>query len=151
MLDVRQLEAGIWSIADGRASEDDFALVHADERASLAVLDRLIEEAEDDLESVRKLPGDERDQVVADLTETLESLLATAARFRPQPPPTRQPRANRDDSGDEFGDEFVAVPYETVEPEEVNLQASWSEGLVVVWAAARGALPELNDELAGRL
>ena len=151
MLDVRQLEAGIWSIADGRASEDDIALVHADERAALAVLDRLILEAEDDLESVRKLPGEERDQVVADLTETLESLLATAARFRPRSSPTRAPRSDRDDFGDEFSDEFVAVPYEVLEPDEVKLQASWSEGLVVVWAAARGAEPELNDALAGRL
>jgi len=155
MFDVRQLEAGIWSIADGRASDEDFSLVHADERASLAVLDRLILETEDDLEAVRRLPGEERDQVVADLTETLESLLATAARFRPRSTPARTPKPDpenlRENFRDDFSDEFVAVPYEVLEPDEVKLQASWSEGLVVVWAAARGAPPELNDALAGRL
>ena len=35
MLDSPQLEAAIWSIADGRGSDDDLALFHADERASL--------------------------------------------------------------------------------------------------------------------
>ena len=149
MPDARQLEAGIWSIADGRATDDDLALVFADERATVAVLDRMILEAEDDLESVRKLPGDERDQVVADLTETLESLLATAARFRPRT--TGSARSPRDDYDDEFDDEFVAVPYEILEPDEVKLQATWHEGQVVVWAAARGAEPEINDQLAGRL
>ena len=145
MLDVRQLEAGIWSIADGRASDEDFALFHADERASLAILDRLILEAEDDLEAVRKLPGEERDQVVADLTETLESLIATAARFRPHTAPARTPRPDRENLRenlrDEFSDEFVAVPYEVLEPDEIKLQASWSEGLVVVLAAAAEPRP----------
>ena len=108
MLDVRQLERGIWSIADGRGSDDDLALLLADERASLAVLDRLILETEDDLASVRNLPGEERDQVVADLSETLESLLATAARFRPRPTTSRSTRSDRD----EFRDEFVATDVE---------------------------------------
>jgi hypothetical protein len=147
MLDVRQLERGIWSIADGRGSDDDLALLLADERASLAVLDRLILETEDDLASVRNLPGEERDQVVADLSETLESLLATAARFRPRPTTSRSTRSDRD----EFRDEFVATDVEVLEAEEVKLQATWSDGHVVVWAAGRGAVPELNDELAGRL
>ena len=149
MPDARQLEAGIWSIADGRATDDDLAIVYADERATVAILDRMILEAEDDLESVRKLPGDERDQVVADLTETLESLLVTAARFRPRH--AAATRSSRDDFDDDFDDEFVAVPYEILEPDEVKLQATWHEGQVVVWAAARGAEPEINDQLAGRL
>jgi superfamily II DNA or RNA helicase len=159
MPDVRALEAGIWSIADGRASEADLALVHEDERATVALLDRMILEAEDDLESVRKLPGDERDQVVADLTDTLESLLDTLARFRPDlraaraggSSSSRASGGSRDEFDDEFDEEFVAVPYEPLEPEDVALQATWHEGQIVVWAGARGAAPELNDELAGRL
>ena len=85
----------IWSIADGRGSDDDLALFHADERVSLVVLDRLIIDAEDDLASVRNLPGDERDQVVADLTDTLDSLRSTAARLRP--PPVTAPAAVADE------------------------------------------------------
>ena len=73
----------IWSVADGRGSDDEVARLHADERASLAVVDTLIRETEDDRSaSVRSLTGDEREQVVADLTETLQSLREVAARLR---------------------------------------------------------------------
>ena len=148
MLDVRQLEAGIWSIADGRGTDQDLALLHADAPASLAVLDRLIIEAEDDLESVSRLSGDERDQVVADFTSTLEGLRATAARLRPPPPPRRAPE-RRDVVAP--APPVPVAPPEPLEPEPVQLQASWSAGLVVVWAAGRGADPEPNDALATRL
>ena len=46
-MEVRQLEAAIWSVADGYGSDADLALLDADERASLFVLDRLVGEAED--------------------------------------------------------------------------------------------------------
>ena len=82
MIDSPELEAAIWSIADGRGSADDLARLHADERASLVVLDRLIIDVEDDLASARSLVGDERDQVVADLAETLDGLRGTVARLR---------------------------------------------------------------------
>ena len=74
MAEVRQLEAAIWSIADGRGAPDDLALFESDESMSLAVLDRLIGDAEEDLANVRGISGDERDQVVADFAETLKSL-----------------------------------------------------------------------------
>ncbi len=138
MVDVRQLEAAIWSITDGRGSDDDLALFAADERMSLAVVDRLIFDAEDDLDSVKNLQGDERDQVVADFVDTLDSLRATAARLRP-PPPEPPPRYSN------------GAATELFEPEEVQLQASWSSGQVVVWAAGRGSAPEANDALATRL
>ena len=140
MLDVRQLEPVVWSIADGRGSDDDLALFHADEQASLRVLDRLIDEAEADLASVRSLPGDERDQVVADFTETLHGLQAAAARLRPPPPdlPSR-----------EIDDDLTAD--DELEPAQVKLQASWSDGHIVVWAAGRGTEPDDNDALATRL
>src|SRR4029079_151095 len=40
---------------------------------------------------------------------------------------------------------------EVWEPEEVVLQASWSDGQVVVWAGGRGSPPDGNDALATRL
>ena len=67
-----QLEETIWSIADGRSSDDDVARFHADARASLLLLDRLIADTEESLESAQALRGDERDLVVADLAETLD-------------------------------------------------------------------------------
>jgi len=140
MLYTPQLEAAIWSISDGRSSDDDMALFHADKRASLVVLDRLIVDTEEDLAAVRNLPGDERDVVVADLTDTLQSLRATAAILRP-PPPEPPPEPDDDLEADD----------EDLEPGEVQLQASWADGHVVVWAAGRGTAPELNAELSARL
>ncbi|MEQ1700907.1 MAG: SNF2 helicase-associated domain-containing protein, partial [Ilumatobacteraceae bacterium] len=141
MVEVRQLETAIWSIADGRASADDLALFEANETVSLAVLDRLIGDAEDDLASVRGIKGEERDQVVADFAETLKNLHRTAARLRPLAP--SQILAELDDDDD--------LSWEYLEPGEVQLQASWIDGQVVVWAAGRGTEPETNDQIADRL
>jgi hypothetical protein len=139
-----QLEAAIWSIADGRSSDDDLALFHADKRASLIVIDRLIIDTEDDLASVRNLPGDERDVVVADLTDTLHSLRSTGAILRPSMlVPAAEPDDDVDDQDDDLADDL--------EPGEVQLHASWTEGQVVVWAAGRGTMPETNAELSARL
>ena len=91
MLDLNQLEHVVWSVADGRATDEDVTLFNADKAASLRIIDRLIAEAEEDLDSVRALPGEERDQIVADLNESLESLHATAARLRPPPPVVHEP------------------------------------------------------------
>ena len=144
-LDTQQLEAAIWSISEGRGSDDELALLRADERMSLMMLDRLIIDAEDDLDSVRNLTGDERDQVVADFTDTLHGLRATAARLRP-PPPTPPPSI-----ATTYIDDDLPIMSEPWEPGEVQLQASWSAGQVVVWAAGRGAQPDGNDALATRL
>ncbi len=141
MLDSQQLIAAIWSIAGGRGSEDDLARLHADHRASLGALDRLITEASADLAAVRTLTGGERDQVVADFTDTLDSLRATVARLRPSPTTTGAPHVG----------EVVSIPVDDVEADEVQLQASWSAGQVVVWAAGRGAPAERNEALAARL
>ena len=137
MLDARQLEAVIWSIADGRASGDDLALYSAEPKASLSIVDRLIWELEDDLESARRTTGEERDQVVADFTETIESLRATAAILRPEP--VRAPSSTNG-----------SAPEEQESP-EVRLQATWANGQLVVWAAGRGTAPESNEALANRL
>jgi SNF2-related domain/SNF2 Helicase protein/Helicase conserved C-terminal domain len=141
MRDSQQLIAAIWSISEGRGSDDELTLLRVDEQASLNVLDRLIGETEADLAVVRNLPGDERDQVVADFTDTLDGLRATAARLRPVPvTPVRS-----------VADDFDSTAFEYEEAGEVQLQASWSAGQVVVWAGGRGATPEGNDALATRL
>jgi superfamily II DNA or RNA helicase len=141
MAEVRQLETAIWSIADGRASADDLALFETDEAVTLAVLDRLIGDAEDDLAAVRSIQGDEREHVVADFTETLKSLHRTAARLRPLAPSPILAELDDDDD----------LSWEYLEPGEVQLQASWLDGQVVVWAAGRGTEPETNDSIADRL
>ena len=128
MVDMTQLESAIWRIADGRGNDDDVALLRDGGATSLSLLARLIGEAEDGLASARDLPGDEREHVVADFTDTVRSLRRTADLLRP----ARAAEAERP-------------------PDEVVLQASWSAGTIVVWAGGRGAMPASNDELATRL
>src|SRR4029079_15811279 len=117
-----------------RGSDEQLSILRADERVALAMLDRLIIDAEDDLESVRNIRGEERDQVVADFTDTLQGLRSTAALLRPPPPPL-PPTSLVDASPD---DDDMEISSEVWEPGEVQLQASWSNGQVVVWAAGRG-------------
>ena len=73
----------IWSIADGRGSADDLARLHADERASLVMLGRLISDVEDSLYLGAIAGRGRADRVVADLAETIDSLRGTVARLRP--------------------------------------------------------------------
>ena len=136
MVDLARIESAIWSMTDGRASADDIAAFEADERTSLMVLDRMIGDVEDDLAAVRSLPGDERDQVVADFEATVAGLWSTMARYRELPP-----------------DAFASIggPPPVIEPTPVVLQASWIEGQVVVWAAGRHTAAETNDQLASRI
>ena len=143
MADLNQLERVVWSVAGGWASDDDVALLHADHVVSLRAIDRLIIETEDDLASVRSLSGDERDQVVADLAETLDSLRSTAARLRPPAPcaRTRALAARR---------RARAAAGRARHRDEVQLQASWS-GAGRRVGGGRGARPESHDELPTRL
>jgi superfamily II DNA or RNA helicase len=144
-----QLESAIWSIADGRASEADLAALHADEHASLVVLERLIVDAEDDVESVRRVRGEEREQILADFTDTLRRLLETAALLLPEVPdsvvlaPPSPPFATPID--------FDDLAFEELAPMPVALQATWHNGQIVVWAGGRGSAPENHDDLANRI
>ncbi|MET0146387.1 MAG: SNF2-related protein [Ilumatobacteraceae bacterium] len=136
-VDLTELEAAIWSTADGRGSGEDVARLHADERASLALLDRLIADTAKDLVSVRSLAGHEREQVVADLESTVSSLKALASRLgRPAEPeePSRDGARRQ-----------AEVPGTT------ELHVSWSSGRVVAWAAGRGTVPDSHDDLSNRL
>ncbi len=103
--------------------------------ATLRMLQRLIDDTHDNLDAVRHLHGDERDQVVADFEEELAKLRALQISMSPIPNVT-------DPS---VIDDLRAVVA------EVRLQASWSNGNVVVWAAGPGMPPENNAELADRL
>ena len=137
MTDSSEIEAVLWSLVDGGGTDDTIGLLREDERAP-RVLERLILELGRDLDSAQTLPGDEREQVVADLVDTLDGLRDIGRRMRGEPPPV------------------VAVPVveEPPEPppvEPVVLQTSWAAGELLVWAAGRGAEPEDYDELSNRL
>ena len=128
----RELEAATWAVAEGRATAADLARFEADRPASLRMLVSLMNETEEDLASVRQLAGDERAQVVADFQDALDDLQALLTLL------TRP-------------DGEAAVPDLGEVAGEVRLQASWSDGLVVVWAAGPHTPAADNAELADRL
>ena len=136
MLESQQLEAAIWSISEGRGSDDELALLRADERLSLSMLDRLILDAEADLASVRNLTGEERDQVVADFTDTLDGLRVHRGAAAPAA------AGPVGDTGRTTATSTSPSTSEPWEPEEVQLQASWSAGQVVGVGGGRGSPAE---------
>src|SRR5947209_6206544 len=85
------LQSAVWAVVDGRASDSDMALFDADSDAVVRILDRLIDETEEDLDAVSGLQGDEREQVVADFEDTLDGLWAVRDRLRPPPPRVEPP------------------------------------------------------------
>jgi hypothetical protein len=125
----------LWAIeadAEGDADEAQRALLEANRLDWRLGLQRLLRETDGNLAKVRNLSGPERDQVVADfegerdrLAEALDRLLGV----------THEPVEDRTLDG----------------PGEVRLQASWSDGRIVVWAAGPGATPVPDEELAERL
>ncbi len=128
---TRELESATWAVAEGRATTAQLALFQSEPDSSQQMLLRLINDTEDNLASVRGLPADERGQVVADFEEELAKLEAILVSLIPA-----------SDSGADVVGEVVG---------EVRLQASWSNGQVVVWAAGPGTAAATNAELADRL
>ena len=121
----------LWAIeaeAAGDASEAQRAMLEAHRVEWRAGLARLLRETEANLVKVRALAGPERDQVVADF-EQERSLLASAL-------------------GRLNGVRTETVDERTLDgPGEVRLQASWSAGRVVMWAAGPGTEPASDDDL----
>ncbi|MBX3286905.1 MAG: hypothetical protein KF703_16270, partial [Actinobacteria bacterium] len=135
MSHAQMLESAAWAAADGTATAEQLALLEADPRSWRWALEDLLEEAEDNLESVRRLNGPERAQVVADFEAELARLEAAY------------------DLLTKVGDSSSAVAaIAAADPAgEVRLQASWHGGNVVVWAAGPGTAPATADELSDRL
>jgi len=133
MLDSSQtLEAAAWAAADGTATPDELALLQVDPDRWLDVLEDLLEETEDRLDAVRRLNSPERIQVVADFETELAQLEAAYDLLTKTDDPVAALAA-----ADPVG--------------EVRLQASWSKGDVVVWAAGPDAAPASAHELSDRL
>jgi hypothetical protein len=145
--DTQALEAAAWAAAEGMATAEQVALLERDKGATSRVFERLLDATEASLDAVQDSPGPEREMAIADLDGELDRLEAAYDRFVPAPPaPAGAPRAPAVD------DQPAAVVTAIGEPAgEVRLQASWSGGQVVVWAAGPGTDPAGIDELADRL
>ncbi|QYG92723.1 DEAD/DEAH box helicase [Iamia sp. SCSIO 61187] len=129
---TRAFEAAVWAAVEGRASDEQRALLEADPAEHLRVVERLIDDTDDRLDAARQLRGSERALVVADFESDLALLESTHDLM------TRA--AVSAAAG------LVADP-----AGEVRLQASWSAGDIVLWAGGPGVAPADNDDLADRI
>jgi hypothetical protein len=131
--DTEALDAAVWAAAEGTATPEQLATIDADPRRSSRVVDELLADTQARLESVHGLTGPERAQVIADFADELEGLRRVYDRLRGHD----RPAVGTDD--------VAAIA------EDVQLQASWSNGEVVVWVAGPTGPPATNEELADRL
>jgi len=133
-LPTEELDFAIEAEANGYASAPQLALLAGHRQAWRSGLRQLLRETEANLESVRNLTGPERNQVVADFERERASLAAALRRLEGVTPKAGADRAsdNRPLDG----------------PGEVRLQASWSGGRIVVWAAGPGTAPASVEDLA---
>jgi hypothetical protein len=127
-------EAAVWAAVEGVATADERALLAAEPGGHRRLLEQLLAAAEDRFDTVSRVRGPERDQVLADVEAELAQLEAAYDRVRGADRPAVTP-----------------VDPKPLEPGEVQLQASWSAGHVIVWGAGRGTAGETIDELADRL
>ena len=73
---TQALEAAAWAAADGSATPEQLAILEVDPGRWRDVVEDLLEDIEDRLDSVRQLTGPERTQVVADFEAELAQLEA---------------------------------------------------------------------------
>jgi hypothetical protein len=135
---ARSLEPDVWAAAEGLATSEQLARLEADPAGWRSTLERLMDEAEDNLDHALTLRGPERQQVVADLEAELDRLASAYERFEPvassSPPSPRTPSTPDTPAAASAG--------------EPRLQASWAEAGLVVWVGGPGVAAQTNEALA---
>jgi hypothetical protein len=124
------LDFAIECEAAGEANPAQLSLLEGHRADWRSGLQRLARGIEAQLAVVRTLSGPEREQVVADFEQERARLLAALRRL----------------DGD-TAEDYMAPKSQG----EVRLQASWSAGRIVAWAAGQGTLAADHAELAARL
>src|SRR5436190_8046916 len=124
-----QFDEYVLSEADGIATPEQLSVLAADPAAWRISLGAMLREAEENLRSARSLPGDERDQVVADLELEVERLEAAVARQFPERAVEPKPRREREAREEKAGEPRPPLP-----EGRTLLQVSWEPGRVVAWA-----------------
>ena len=127
-----QFDEYVLAEADGFASPEQLSVLAGDTAAWRVSLGAMLRDAQENLKSARSLPGDERDQVVADLEGEVERLEAALARQFPERAVEPKPRRQRDARDDR--DERAAEPRQPLPAGHTQLQVSWEPGRVVAWA-----------------
>ena len=145
MQDVQELEDAAWSSAYGIATPQQVALLDADPSAWRVTLEQLVDRTDDLLQQRASTPDENENgngTAVALLTDVRDRLRAALKDIdtSPRPPPASQPSSVQ-----------TPEPVDEGEPGEVEIQATWSDDRLVVWAGGRGREPADHDELSDRL
>jgi len=137
-LDGANLEALVLAEADGYASDAERALLQADPIGWQVALRRLLLETEEALVGAGRISGEERQQVLDDLTQERDRLAGALRRLtgEPEPRPATDAASPRQ-----------ASPPPAEEVGETRLQASWTSGRIVVWGGGPGQAPPTAEEL----
>ena len=145
-LDPRAFDALVQAELDGRASEADLAVLEADRRRWEWVVEVLLDEVEDGLDTVRqRVNGPERMQVLADFEAERHDLVLALRRARGVP-------EDADDGLEDDGPAATgAAPDVEADDGLARLQLSWSAGRLVAWAAGPTAAPLDRNGLAAFL
>ncbi|HAF68400.1 MAG TPA: hypothetical protein DCL16_04680, partial [Acidimicrobiaceae bacterium] len=125
--------------ADGTAPATVIAELESDPVRWRNVLTDMIEDAEDVLQSIRRIKGPQRNQIMTDF-EGEFSLLTDAFE-----------RATGDAYLTEEAEEETAVVPDNVAIEPIALQLSWNSGKVVAWAAGSYNQSESAEDILARL
>ncbi len=134
-------EAAVAAHAGGDATVEEQQVLEAHREEWARVLRSLVFETDDALRSVLRSSGEERDQALADLRAERARLSSALAELTgdviagvDQPPASSRPA--------------VPVPARpSAEPSAPELQGSWSDGRVVVWAGGAGAPAGSGEDL----
>jgi superfamily II DNA or RNA helicase len=145
-----QFDMYVGAEADGVATPEQLAALEANPVPWRASLLTMVRETEEHLASARTLPGEERDQVVADLESELQRLAAAYERLTSERIVAPRGPAESAGTGRRRGGRAEAVEPEEELPADgpVLLQVSWEPGRVVAWAGGPHALIGDREQVA---
>ncbi len=127
-----QFDEYVSADVDRHATPEQLAVLEANPMEWRAALLHLLHSTEEHLQHARRITGEERAQVLADLEHEYRQLRAAWLRLNPS-----EQRPDDDTDTDDL------------EPGRTQLQASWEPGRVVAWAAGPGApVADRNEVLA---
>ncbi len=125
--------------ADGTAAPAILAELKSDPIRWRNVLTDMIENAEDTLQSIRRIKGPQRNQIITDFENEFRSLTDAFERA-----------TGEVYNAEEIDEEVPLIPDNAV-TEPVALQLSWTSGKVIAWASGAFNEPESSEQLLSRL
>ena len=133
---ARTLEAAVVAEAAGWANPAELEMLEADRTQWAVALRRLLYDTDESIRHVARLTGDERDQILADLTQEQRQLAAALNRLTGE-----SVGGNGSPNGRRQSNVPERVEAEPEAPGVALLQGSWADGRLVVWAGGPGAEP----------